>query len=711
MQQISDRLVSPSPLQIGAVTNGLNDPHPYPRKTAALGVLKIYDLDKESLFETEILPTIRKMVLTDQNAATVANCVTTLIEIDGANSLATKKIVYGLINRIKDFTEWSQVTILKVTSLYKCKDKTETFDVMNALEDRLSHSNSAVVLATVKCFLRATTDLPDVHQQVFERMKAPLLTLAQTDQVEPGSVVWAHLHLLTLRAPSLFANEYKSFYIRVSDPPSVKKLKIEMLTAVADFKNTYEICDELSEYVGDVDVSISRCSIRAIANIALDGDRDATGPIVDRLTQFVHHGAPYVVAETLVSLVLVTRKFSNFIDHVVSSIANLELDDIEDSDGKQSLLYMLGTFGEFIPHAPYLLEPALDAFQEESSCNVKCELLTSAMKLFFKRPPEMKTMLGKVLQTAQIDTDQDVHDLSLLYTRLLLKDVHAAERVVSGVGQGNENKRPEIARFYDANDLSEKFSSQIFDEFNTLSVVYRKPAFMFAVDEKDVMVRAPSAADLVGVSGVSGGSATQGASTAGFASDSLIDFGGENVVASRAPGDRDANLLDLMDVPQASGMSGIYQLAGLEGMAPTAPIAQTPTPLTLHQAPQMDPGVFQTRWGSLAATPGCANGAITLVLGQGAVSLTSPAPLVECLASKRFTTIASGGDPTNGIKIFAHAACDDLTNLGGQCVFLAELVVHPAARKVFVTIKSDANHGLGNSVERELSAVLQGFGG
>jgi hypothetical protein len=28
--------------------------------------------------------------------------------------MATKQNVYGLINRIKDFTEWSQVTILEV---------------------------------------------------------------------------------------------------------------------------------------------------------------------------------------------------------------------------------------------------------------------------------------------------------------------------------------------------------------------------------------------------------------------------------------------------------------------------------------------------------------------------------------------------------------------------------------------------------------------
>ena len=187
-------LTFPSPIalsQIGAVQQGLQDAHPYPRKTAAMGVLKIYDLHPEAVRETELLQTLRRMLLEDQNAATVFNCVVTLMEIDGPKSLATKQIVYGLINRLKDFTEWAQVTILEIVALYPPADKTETFDVMNALEDRLQHSNSAVVLATVKCFLRATLELPEVHQQVFERMKAPLLTLAQTESQEPAYAVWA----------------------------------------------------------------------------------------------------------------------------------------------------------------------------------------------------------------------------------------------------------------------------------------------------------------------------------------------------------------------------------------------------------------------------------------------------------------------------------------------------------------------------------------
>jgi len=53
------------------------------------------------------------------------------------------------------------------------------------------------------------------------------------------------------------------------------------------------------------------------------------------------------------------------------------------------------------------------------------ELLTAAMKLFFKRPPELQKMLGRLLQKATQETSHtDVRDRALLYYRLLSYDVH-----------------------------------------------------------------------------------------------------------------------------------------------------------------------------------------------------------------------------------------------------------------------------------------------
>lgn len=53
------------------------------------------------------------------------------------------------------------------------------------------------------------------------------------------------------------------------------------------------------------------------------------------------------------------------------------------------------------------------------------ELLTATVKLFFKRPPEVQKMLGRLLKDAIAETSQiDVRDRALLYYRLLKYDIH-----------------------------------------------------------------------------------------------------------------------------------------------------------------------------------------------------------------------------------------------------------------------------------------------
>ena len=59
---------------------------------------------------------------------------------------------------------------------------------------------------------------------------------------------------------------------------------------------------------------------------------------------------------------------------------------IQDSIAKIPLLYILGQFGTQIPLAPYILETYIGASE---SVELKHTLLTSCLKVFFVRAPEM----------------------------------------------------------------------------------------------------------------------------------------------------------------------------------------------------------------------------------------------------------------------------------------------------------------------------------
>ena len=51
-----------------------------------------------------------------------------------------------------------------------------------------------------------------------------------------------------------------------------------------------------------------------------------------------------------------------------------------------------------IADSPYLLEPLIDRIASEQSADVKLQLLTATMKLFFKKSPECQHMLGRLLK-------------------------------------------------------------------------------------------------------------------------------------------------------------------------------------------------------------------------------------------------------------------------------------------------------------------------
>ena len=141
------------------------------RKTAVMSCVKLHRFEPLALSDTEIVNTLYTM-LRDRDPQVVSNCICALNEIldDEGGMAFNKQIVHHLLNRIREFNEWSQCIVLELLARYKPSEQQETFDIMNVLEERLKHSNSAVVLGATKVFLNLTQDMPAVHSQVYARL-------------------------------------------------------------------------------------------------------------------------------------------------------------------------------------------------------------------------------------------------------------------------------------------------------------------------------------------------------------------------------------------------------------------------------------------------------------------------------------------------------------------------------------------------------------
>ncbi|CAE7162401.1 apdG, partial [Symbiodinium pilosum] len=266
----------------------------------------------------------------------------------------------------------------------------------------------------------------------------------------------------------VFAGDFKQFFCRYNEPSYIKQVKIDILTMLADFNSAEHVVTELSEYVTDVDAEIARRAIQAIGKIAVHVP-STSEMIVSSLTNLLELDIDYVCTEAAVVMKDLVRKYPEQFQQASGAVQKC-LRIVTEPDGKSALLWILGEYGLLIEDAPYLLEPMIDSFMEESGV-VQLEMLTAAVKLFFCRPPEVQRMLGCLLQKAiQECTHPDVRDRALLYYRLLQVSPEEARRVICA-------PKEVVDEFQEEMDVD--LRDRVFDEFNSLSTVYKQPASKF----------------------------------------------------------------------------------------------------------------------------------------------------------------------------------------------------------------------------------------
>ncbi|KAJ6799291.1 beta-adaptin-like protein A [Iris pallida] len=702
---------------VGPLLAGLKDGSGYVRMVAAIGAAKLYHISPATCLDSDFPALLKALMLNDPDAQVVANCLSSLQEIWNLEAgteeasrereaLLSKPVIYYFLNRIKEFSEWAQCLVLELVSKYIPNDSNEIFDIMNLLEDRLQHANGAVVLATSKVFLHLTMSMTDVHQQVYERIKAPLLTLVSAGSPEQSYAVLSHLHLLVMRAPMLFSSDYKHFYCQYSQPSYVKKLKLEMLTAIANESNTYEIVTELCEYAANVDIPIARESIRAVGKIALQ--QYDVNAIVDRLLQFLEMEKDYVTAETLVLVKDLLRKYPQWSHDCIAVVGNISSKNVQEPKAKAALIWMLGEYSQDMDDAPYALESLIENWDDEHAAEVRLHLLTAVMKCFFKRPPETQKALGAALAAGLADSHQDVHDRALFYYRLLQHDVSVAERLV------NPSKQA-VSVFADTQ--SSEIKDRIFDEFNSLSVVYQKPSYLFTdkehrgpfefSEELGNLSVVPDPADNV----IPAQRYEANDNDLLLSTSEKEESGGpvNNDSAYSAP-DYDGSSVSLVNTQVQSeasfpkhaltsyssqSTSAIDDLLGL-GVS----VAPIPPSLKLNPKAVLDPGTFQKKWSQLAIS----STQEYSINPEGVVALIKLQALLRHMQGHSIQCIASGGQPPN-LKLFFFAKQADEP----PAFFLVECLINTSTAKAQIKVKAD-DPSLAEAFAAIFQSALSKFG-
>jgi vesicle coat complex subunit len=480
----------------------LQDSHAYVRKTAVMGILKMYHLDQDILEQNHFVDTLYDM-LRDPDAAVVTNCILVLNEIMAKTGgmAINRAIMLHLLNRLAEFGEFGVLAVLDLVPRYIPANEEEGYQIMNLLDPLLRTTNAGAFMAVIFAFLSLAQNLTadGIQRQIVMRVKAPVITMMTGGSSELMYCLLKHVDALIELCPGVFDDEYRQFYLRYHEPTSVKYLKIQILAKITNPSNAPDIVGELSECVANTDTTLSRLSVRSLARIACRdvGGEGCAENITCRLVEMVDLDISHVSSEAATALSAILRKHPDLKELIAPPLPRA-LKYMSESSGKASIIYLLGECGDIVSEAPYCLEKLIDSYDKIQSSLVKIALLTSTMKLFFQRPPEVQKMLGRLLKKATEDVScQDLHDRALLYYRLLrtATDPMIVQNVIK-----TKTAIPGNCNFSEEN-FDDDIRDELMKEFNTLSIIYGTTSDNFIAEENLVkFVKMPAEHPLDGPS-------------------------------------------------------------------------------------------------------------------------------------------------------------------------------------------------------------------
>lgn len=453
---------------IQPVNRLMNDMDPYVRKTAAFCVAKLYEHDKKIVEASDLIDRLNRM-LKDENPTVVSSVLAALVDIWGRSETISLTIDYTsaskLVSILPDCSEWGQSYILEALMSYVPQDSAESLLLAERIAPRLSHSNSAVVLTSIRVILYLMNYIADERHvsSLCKKLSPPLVTLLS----KPPEVQYLALRnaiLILQKRPEVLRNDIRVFFCKYNDPIYVKVTKLELIFMLTTKENISLVLAELREYATEIDVHFVRKAVRAIGKLAIKIE-SAARECIDTLLELVNAKIPYIVQEATVVIRNIFRKYPNQYENIIGHVIQ-NIDDLDEPEAKAAIIWIIGQYADRIENSDGLLQDYLATFHDET-VEVQLALLTATVKFFIQRPTKGQELVPQVLKWCTEETDDpDLRDRGYMYWRLLSTDPAAARQIVMG-------QKPPISA------ESEKLDNRTLEELclnvGTLATVYLKP--------------------------------------------------------------------------------------------------------------------------------------------------------------------------------------------------------------------------------------------
>ena len=461
--------------------DALNDKDPYVRKTGALCVAKIYDINPQ-LAEDQFgfLDKIKEMLEEETNAMVLANCISALIEISTTKGKDILEINWSkcrhLMSALHENNEWTQIYLLEGISRYSPTKQDEINEMIERIIPCVSHSNAGVVLSVIKILIKLLdlVENPETIRSVCKKITPSLVTLLSSEP-EIQYVALKNINILIQKRPIIFEKDIKIFFSSFTEPLYNKLEKLEIIYKLVSMNNIDIVLNELKEYASDVDIKFVRRSVKLIGQCAIKLEK-AAQRCVETLVELVKTQVSFVIQEAIIALKDIFRRYPNTFEGAMA-IINENLRTLDDPEAKAALIWIIGEYSDRIEGAENQLIKFIDNLKEEPYV-IQINILDSATKTFLKcQSEESYNILNQVFDFCTKECeDPDVRDRGYMYYRLMTIDPQIANKIIV-------NEKPRINE--DVSGFDDNLLAILMDNLGTLATIYEKPPESFVKKTKE----------------------------------------------------------------------------------------------------------------------------------------------------------------------------------------------------------------------------------
>jgi vesicle coat complex subunit len=355
-----------------AIRKGAGDMSPYVRRAAALAIPKCYRLDPSQLPQLlEYLATL----LGDKQYYVAGAAVTAFMAICPERIDLIHKHYRNLVRMIVDMDEWSQLSTLRLMTIYarkcfprrtrtvKTKERAahlqdfygEASDnssegeqlavldpdlelLLNSIKPLLHSRNSGVVVAVARCYSAIGTPA------YTKTAVGPLIALLRGAQ-DIQQIALFNIVSICLSCPAEFVKYATHFLVRATDTQPVWELKLELLTLIFPHAPPHVkslILNELEHFSRGSDKVLVREAVRAIGRCAQTDTATAPRCLRLLLGQITSLDGTLAAESLTVIRHLIQQDPTAHVATVIRLAKNL--DSATDPQARATIIWLVGEF-------------------------------------------------------------------------------------------------------------------------------------------------------------------------------------------------------------------------------------------------------------------------------------------------------------------------------------------------------------------------------